>query len=129
MALIAGSPEMSRYKVMIDDDFHYMDEDERAEHGTFTTAAEALDACHRLVDQSLVTEYKAGATAEQLYERYTSFGDDPFIVALGDAAKVEFSAHAYARERTRELTAPEPEGSKRRQAVLDRQSAAMGSRP
>jgi hypothetical protein len=120
---------MFRYKVMIDDNFHYMDEDERAEHGTFTTSAEALDACHRLVDQSLVTEYKAGATAEQLYERYMSFGDDPFIVALGDAPKVEFSAHAYARERTRELTAPEPEGSKRRQAVLDRQSAAMGSRP
>ena len=120
---------MSPYKVMIDDNFHYMDEDERAEHGTFATAAEALDACRGLVDRSLVAEYKNGATAEELYARYTSFGDDPFIVALGDAPKVEFSAHAYARERTRELTAPEPEGSQRRQAVRDRKTAAMGSRP
>jgi hypothetical protein len=120
---------MSRYKVMIDDNFHYMEEDGRAEHGRFATAAEALDACRQLVDQSLVAEYKAGATAQQLYERYASFGDDPFVVALGEAPKVEFSAHAYARERTRGLTAPEPEGSKRRQAVLDRKSTATGSRP
>jgi hypothetical protein len=118
---------MSRYKVVVDDNFHYMDEDERSEHGTFATAAEALDACRRRVDESLLAEFKYGDTADELYERYASFGDDPFVVALGDAPKVEFSAHIYARERAHELTAPEIEGSKRRQAVLDRKSALIRS--
>jgi hypothetical protein len=118
---------MSRYKVVVDDNFHYMDEDERSEHGTFATAAEALDACRRRVDESLLPEFKDGDTADELYERYASFGDDPFVVVLGDAPKVEFSAHIYARERAHELTAPEIEGSKRRQAVLDRKSALIRS--
>jgi hypothetical protein len=119
---------MSRYKVMVDDNFHYMEENGRSERGTFATAAEALDACRRLVDQSLLAEYKDGDTAGELYERYASFGDDPFVVAPGDAPKVEFSAHSYARDRAHELTAPETEGSKRRQAVLDRKSALIRSR-
>ena len=90
---------MSPYKVMVDDNFHYMAEDERWEYGTFATAEEALDACRRLVDEALMEEYRDGATAEQLFVRYTSFGDDPFIVALDDAEKVEFSAAAYAEQR------------------------------
>ncbi len=83
-----GSGTMSPYKVMVDDNFHYMEEDERWEYGTFASAEEALDACRRLVDEALMAEYRDGATAEQLFVRYTSFGDDPFIVALDDAEKV-----------------------------------------
>jgi hypothetical protein len=32
---------MSPYKVMVDDNFHYMAEDERWEYGTFASAEEA----------------------------------------------------------------------------------------
>jgi hypothetical protein len=94
-------------------------EDERWEYGTFATAEEALDACRRLVDEALLEEYRDGATAEQLFVRYTSFGDDPFIVALDDAEKVDFSASAYAEQRAAEFTAPGPVGVERRRAVLD----------
>ena len=111
---------MSPYKVMVDDNFHYMAEDERWEYGTFATAEEALDACRRLVDEALMDEYRDGATAEQLFVRYTSFGDDPFVVALDDAEKVEFSAAAYAEQRAAELTVPGPVSAERRRAVLDR---------
>jgi len=111
---------MCPYKLMIDDNFHYMDGDERSDHGTFSTAEEVLDACRRLVDESLLTEYKDGETAEELYERYTSFGDDPSVVALGGAPKVEFSAWNYARQRARELTAPGQEGLRCRQSVIER---------
>jgi hypothetical protein len=76
---------MSPYKVMVDDNFHYMEEDERSEYATFATADEALDACRRLVDASLLTEYREGETADQLYQRYTDFGKDPFVVALEGA--------------------------------------------
>jgi len=111
---------MSPYKVMVDDNFHYMDGDERCEFATFSTADEALDACRRLVDEALLAEYKDGETADQLFERYTSFGDDPFVVALQGAPKVEFSAWTYARQRAQELTAAGQEGSQHRQSVLDR---------
>ena len=113
-----GSGKMSPYKVMVDDNFHYMETDERSEYGTFSTAEEALAACQRLVDESLLEEYRDGATAEQLFVRYTSFGDEPFVVAVEDAPKVEFSARAYAEARARELTAPGPESYQRRQTVL-----------
>jgi hypothetical protein len=115
-----GSGTMSPYKVMVDDNFHTMEGDERAEYGTFATAEEALDACRRLVDEALMAEYRDGATANQLFVRYRSFGDDPFIVALDGAEKVEFSAAAYAEERAVELTMAGPVGVERRRAVLDR---------
>ena len=113
-----GSGTMSPYKVMVDDNFHYMEEDERWEYGTFASAEEALDACRRLVDEALMAEYRDGATAEQLFVRYTSFGDDPFIVALDDADKVDFSASAYAEQRAMELTMAGPVGVERRRSVL-----------
>jgi hypothetical protein len=104
---------------MVDDNFHYMDESERWELGVFASAEAALAACRRLVDRSLVESYKAGATASELFEHYKSFGDDPFIVALDDAPRLKFSAWTYAQERAAELSAPDPDGSRLRQAILD----------
>ena len=94
---------MSFYKVMVDDNFHYMDEDERWEYGTFATREEALAACRKLVDEWLALNHKPGMTAAELYSQYTGFGDDPFIVALYDAESVAFSAWDYARERAAAL--------------------------
>jgi hypothetical protein len=119
--------KMSRYKVMVDDNFHYMDEGERSEYTTFPTADEAIETCRRLVDESLLEEYRSGATADELYERYISFGDEPFVVAIGGAEKVEFSARNYARRRVQELAAPGAPGSRLRAAVLDRKGALSRS--
>ena len=113
---------MSPYRVMSDDNFHYAEKDERSTHGVFATAEQALEACRRLVDRSLMHEYvQGGVTAEALYDRYTDFGDDPFVVALDGAPRVNFSAWDYAKQRTAELTAPGEEGHRQRQAVLDRE--------
>jgi hypothetical protein len=91
---------MPRYKVMVDDNFHYQDSDERWEQGTYETMEEALAACRRIVDQSLESEYRPGVSAEALYGRYIHFGDDPFIVVLdGSDERVAFSAWSYAKER------------------------------
>jgi hypothetical protein len=90
---------------MVDDNFAYMDEDERFEHGGFETQAEAIAACRRLVDADLLKYYKPGMTAAELYEHYTSFGCDPFIVAVDAAEPVVFSAWQYAQERSK-LLAP-----------------------
>jgi hypothetical protein len=55
--------------------------------------------------------------------RYKSFGDDPFVVALDPAPKIEFSAWTYAQRRALELVAPGPEGRHNRQSVADRKRA------
>lgn len=99
-----GSRAVARYKVLVDDNAHYMEEDERSEYGTFDTLEEAVAACRDIVDRSLADLCRAGMTAAELYDRYTSFGDDPFIVALeGPDPKVRFSAWNYASGRSRQI--------------------------
>jgi hypothetical protein len=97
---------VSRYKVMVDDNFHYMEEDERYELATFSTIEEAIAACKRIVDDELSALAKGkNYTPDQLYEHYVSFGSDPFIVALDSKDdRPCFSAWAYAKERTQVLS-------------------------
>ena len=91
---------MANYKVLIDDNFHFMDEDERVTHGLFATALEAVAACKLIVDECLEPMIQPGMTAAALYEQYEGFGDDPFIVPVDPKdAPVDFSAWGYAKER------------------------------
>jgi hypothetical protein len=91
---------MPRYKVMVDDNFHYHEPDERREHGVYKTLADALAVCRAIVERSLEEERRPGISAEALFDRYTSFGDDPFIVVLDGADDyAKFSAWTYAKER------------------------------
>ena len=93
---------MPRYKVMVDDNFHYQDSDERRQHGVYETKEEALAVCRRIVDKSLNEMQKPGLSADALYSAYTSFGDDPFIVVVdGEDNSTKFSAWSYAKERCR----------------------------
>ena len=119
---------MARYKVMVGDNFHVDDETERADYGTFSTAAEALQACRDVVDNSLLWEYVEGATAKQLYDRYADFGDDPFVMALDGAPKVEFAARSYARQRAMELSAPGETGAQLRQTLQERKDLRLRER-
>jgi hypothetical protein len=98
---------MSNYRVMIDDNFHYMEEDERRELGTYASVEEALAACRDVVDAWLAANYKPGMSPAELIEQYKSFGDDPFIVTLpgAPAAAAKFSAWDYATRRAQELCA------------------------
>ena len=61
-------PTSPRYKVMVDDNFHYQDEDERWQYGVFLTEEEAIAACKRIVDSDLESNFKPGMTATELYE-------------------------------------------------------------
>jgi hypothetical protein len=88
---------MGHYRVMVDDNFHYMDKDERYEHGTFATAEEALAISRGIVEESLRSLLVPGMTAAELLAQYRSFGDDPFVVAADGATDVKFSAADYAQ--------------------------------
>jgi hypothetical protein len=95
---------MPRYRVMVDDNFHYQEPDERREDGIYETLSEALAACRAIVDRSLAQEHRPGILAEALYHRYTSFGEDPFIEVIeGEDKAARFSAWDYAKERCRVL--------------------------
>jgi hypothetical protein len=98
------------YRVLVDDNFHYMDESRRRTLGEFRTYLEALTAAKQLVDACLLEAQQPGATAHTLYQSYTMFGDDPFIVADSQSPDVEprFSAWDYARARCEELCPRQP---------------------
>jgi hypothetical protein len=94
---------MPRYKVVADDNFHYQEGDRR-EHGTYDTLEQAIMTCRGIVDKLLAEEFRPGMSSEALYDRYVSFGDDPFIVVVeGVDDRAKFSAWSYAKERCREI--------------------------
>ncbi len=90
------------FTVFVDDNFHYMDEDERYKLGTFATYEEALEACRTLIRRDLGHFLEAGTTRDQLIAQYCSFGEDPFIVPTPEGVE-RFSARDYARELAREM--------------------------
>lgn len=92
------------FVVKVDDNFHYMDEDERWTLGVFSTLELAIEACKRVVDQSLQECFEPGISAERLLAQYKSFGDDPFIVGGDDSVK--FSAWDYAAQRCQRMADP-----------------------
>src|SRR3954447_5502683 len=94
---------MPTYTVKVDDNFHFMDRDERYEDGTFGSYEDALAACKRIVEASLTEQYQPGMTAEELFSRYRSFGDDPFISPYDPDRR--FSAWEYAQVRAEEICA------------------------
>src|ERR1700681_297516 len=100
---------MPNYRVLINDNAHFMDESERADHGVFADADEAIAACKESgddelramcrpgvsadadeeiaackesVDDELKAMCRPGMTAKELYKLYTAFGPDPFVEAL-----------------------------------------------
>jgi hypothetical protein len=94
------------FTVLVDDNFHYMDESERTEVGSFATAEEALAEARRIVDLSLQEFYKPGISSGELMSAYCMFGEDPFI--RSDESACPFSARDYARARCVELCGDVP---------------------
>ena len=92
------------YKVLIDDNFHYQDGFERVTEGVFATADEALAACRAIVDGFLTDAFQPGMSSEALFEHYTTFGEDPFVLPVdAKSPRVKFSAWDYARQRCEEI--------------------------
>lgn len=89
------------YKVFVDDNFHYMDEEHRYFLGEFDTAEAAIAACQKVVNEWPEEHYKPGMTAAELSTQYTFFGEDPFI--MGGEGKVLFSAWDYASKQAERI--------------------------
>jgi len=90
------------FTVLVDDNFHYQDESERYEHGNYETYNEAVIACKAIVDRDLKNMHGEGKSATSLYDEYTSFGEDPFVIPVPDN-EIRFSAWDYAKQRCDEI--------------------------
>lgn len=88
--------QKQEYTVYVDDNYHYMQEDERYTAGVYDSYEEALAKCKQIVDGYLQGVYTPGMTADDLYSSYTDYGDDPFIVPDPN----QFSAWDYAKQRS-----------------------------
>ena len=100
-----------RYTVMVDDNFHYMDEEHRYKYGEFSTYEKAVAACKKVVDEELRDMLKQGVRLEALSATWSLYGSDPFVVG----GSRRFSARDYVTEKTQELgdSQREPRGWRR----------------
>jgi len=103
--IMVQDKQTKNYIVYVDDNFHHMDESERYKLGEFKNCEEAVAACKKIVDEFLERGYEKGISFKELYEGYTMFGEDPFIVS--DDERCRFSAWDYAKKRCRELCGKE----------------------
>lgn len=85
-----------RFRVVVDDNFHYMDPSERYDGPEFSTYAEAVEWCRQCVDRSLAELYEPGMTAEKLIRQYRMFGEDPWVTPTIEGQR--WSAWTYADE-------------------------------
>ena len=65
------------FKVIVYDNFHYMDESERYELGTFDSSEDALHVAKTIVDEYLASVFEPGMSSTDLFESYTNFWGGP----------------------------------------------------
>jgi hypothetical protein len=100
--------EKEQFIVLVDDNYHDMDESERWTARPFADCGAAIDCCKRIVDEWLRDAYKPGMSAKDLYGMYTLFGEDSSIRVEGEA-KCRFSAWDYALHCAVQMWNPENE--------------------
>ena len=90
-----------KYEVYVDDNYYYLDEDERYRAGEFDTLEEAITEAKRIIDEFLLSTYKKhpGCSAEDLFKEYTKYGVDPWI--LPNYSK--YNSWEYAEKRSKEI--------------------------
>jgi hypothetical protein len=68
---------MALYKVLVNDNSHYMD---ITEVPNFASADQAVAACKNIVDDDLASMWRPGTNAAELYRLYLAWGPDPFVI-------------------------------------------------
>lgn len=89
------------YTVFVAENSAYMDESAQRRLGDFATWDEAAAAAREIVERSLRELHAPPMGAERLFELYTLFGEDAFVVPSDETHR--FSAWDYARERCRQI--------------------------
>jgi hypothetical protein len=96
-----GNKGSKKYIVYVDDNYHFMDEDERYVSGEFDDCESAKKHCMGIVNTSLMKGYRRGMDWNELLKSYKAFGEDPWVSSLD--ADCQFSAWDYAEQRCQEI--------------------------
>jgi hypothetical protein len=99
---------MSKYRIVILDNYHAMDPDyEYYEKDTYETYEAALTRAKQITDQSLREHAEPGMPADTIVGNWASWGETPLIVGRGEGDPEDrFSARAYAKTRARLYVIP-----------------------
>ena len=81
-----------KYKVFVDDNYHYGSDSDRMSAGSYRSLKRAIKKCQKITISSLKHLCEEGITPEKLNAQWCMFGDDAFIVG-GDS--VHFSAREF----------------------------------
>ena len=103
-------PKQSKmnFYLRVYDNYHYGDESEAYNHGSYPSYETAVAAAEAIVDEFLYANHKPGMTADELVAQYVMFGEDPVILPDEHGDMESFSARKYARtEAERMCTPPE----------------------
>ena len=85
------------FTVYVDDNFWYMEEDERYTAGTFSSYEAALTLAKGIVERGLKNHLADGKPAKDWLGSYMDFGEDPWIKPTPEGIP-RFSAWKYAEE-------------------------------
>jgi len=90
-----------KHELYVDDNYDYMDEDERYKAGEFDTIEEAITAAKKIVDDFLLSVYQKRPyiSPEELYAVYKRSGEDPWI----HPNYSDYNSWNYAEYRCREI--------------------------
>ena len=90
--------DTSNFYIRVYDNYHYMDESEAYNHGSFSTYDEALIAAKEYVHEFFESNWKPNMDPGELMGLYSMYGDDPVIIPNEPVTNKWFSAATYARE-------------------------------
>ena len=85
-----------KYQVLIDDNYHTVDDSGPIKAGSFRSLEDAIVKCVRITIRSLDEFYEAGIGPQKLSAQWALFGDDPYVV--GDGGAVPYSARNFITE-------------------------------
>lgn len=90
-----------KYELYVDDNYYYLDEDERYKAGEFDTIDDAITAAKKIVDDFLLSIYQKRPyiSPAELYAAYKQSGEDPWI----HPTYSDYNSWDYAEARCREI--------------------------
>lgn len=91
------------YKVYVDENSHYKDSSHRYLKGDYVDCQVAVNVCKQIIDDFLTDAYDGSKTEDQLWNEYSSWGEDPFIIVAEGEDNCSFSAWDYAKNQIRKI--------------------------
>ncbi len=92
-----------KYHLRVYDNFHYGDESEAYDHGSYPTYEAAVIAAKAIVDEFLNQNWKPGIEPDDLLSQYSLYGEDPVILPNEPGEHERFSARKYAEGSVAEI--------------------------